>query len=348
MNPKVTGHQAGALVFLYLTSWALTMTEQTGRDGWCTILLASLLFLIVCAAFLRPSTIFPGQTLFAVQHRVLGGILGRLFTLSYLFFALWTLCAVISDFSSFPSFSPFWTAAALLIAGGVLASLGPKRLARWAEPVVWITVIALIASLLLTLSVWDFGQLLPLLRSGTREIGMQSIRVLCEPFFPTLFAVGLLFGTGRLPQLGISRAVVLAGLLLAAVYIRNLCLLGLHTMEVVHSPTYAAASLIELGEAFQRGEVLISCSLALCDVLRCAVLLCFLTEGWRALMPAVPRRLCVTVFALLAFAGAVLLGERLHPELLYPIMAADFSAMILLLWAASEAVRKFGKQKNHP
>lgn len=343
MKHTITGHQAGALVFLYLTSWALTMTEQTGRDGWCTILIAALLFLAVCAVFLRPATIFPGQTLFAVQHRVLGGIVGRLFTLSWLLFALWTLCDVLAGFSAFLTFPPLWTAAALLISGGVLAQLGPQRLARWAEPVVWVTVIALLASLVLTLSSWDFGQLLPLLRSGTREIGMQSVRVLCEPFFPALFAVGLLFGTGRLPQLGMSRAVVLAGLLLAAVYIRNLCLLGLHTMEIVHSPTYAAASLIELGESFQRGEVLISCALALCDVLRCTVLLCFLTEGFRAAVPAAPRAGCVAVFALLAFAGIALTGDALHPELLYPVMAVGLSAMTVILWAASEAMRKFGK-----
>lgn len=346
MNASVTGHQAGALVFLYLTSWSLTMTAQTGRDGWCTILLAALIFLIVCALFLRPATIFPGQTLFAVQHRVLGGIVGRLFTLSYLFFALWTLCDVVADFSNFLSFPPLWSCAILLLAGGVLALLGPQRLARWAEPVVWITVIALLGSLLLTLSVWDFGQLLPLLRSGTREIGIQSVRIVCEPFFPALFAVGLLFGTGRLPQLGISRAVVLAGLMLASVYIRNLCLLGLHTMEIVHSPTYAAASLIELGESFQRGEVLIAGALALCDVLRCAVLLCFLTEGCRAMAPVLPRSACVLFFSLTAFAVTLLFGSRLNPELLYPLMAIDFSAMIVLFWLASEAVRKFGKKKQ--
>ncbi|MGN1031393.1 MAG: GerAB/ArcD/ProY family transporter [Butyricicoccaceae bacterium] len=345
MPQKLTGHQAGALVFLYLTGWSLTMGAQAGRDGWCTILLAALLFLPVCAVFLRPSTIFPGKTLFEVHNHVLGGVLGRLFTLVYLIFALWTLCDVVSGFAAFLTFPPLWTAAALLISGGVLASLGPYRLAQWAEPVVWVTAIVLIASLVLTLSVWDFGELLPLLRTNVQDLGAQSLRVLCEPFFPALFAVGLLFGTGRLPQLGVSRAVVLSGLLLASVYLRNLCLLGLNTMQSVQSPTYAAASLIELGESFQRGEVLISCALALCDILRCAVLLCFLAEGCRSIVPALPRPQCVAVLTLLAFAGAALCGGRLYSELLYPLMAVFFSVMMLILWTASEAVRKFGKSE---
>ena len=69
--------------------------------------------------------------------------------------------------------------------------------------------------------------------------------------------------------------VVLAGVLLSMLYLRNICLLGEAGARGVLYPSYTAASVLSFGEAFQRGEVLISGSLLVCTVARAALILSF-------------------------------------------------------------------------
>ena len=92
----------------------------------------------------------------------------------------------------------------------------------------------------------------------------------------------MLGGQGTRIRNGLLRACVLASVLLSVLYLRNICLLGAEGARGVLYPSYTAASVLSFGEAFQRGEVLISGSLLVCTVARAALILSFFAGCVRA------------------------------------------------------------------
>lgn len=331
MKEEIRARQCWALIVLTLCGYALTMPAG-GRDEWMAILLAAAVALLLTALYSVPSEQLERDyfaVLDGVYGRIGGGVLGVL--LSAL--AFWGLCMTTLSFVVFlrtaaPERWPVWLiAAAVLFTAGWVADGRMRRLALWAEPCVWIVLFALILSLVLTLPDADAGQLTPFLAEG--GLAAQSSSVLSLPFAECWFAVVLLGGHSTQVRVGAQKAVVTAGVLLACTALRNIAVLGLAGAQSVWYPTFTAAGLVELGQTFQRGEVLMSGSLLLCIVARAAVFLCFFSESVSASLTAVPRRLalwgaaalCLCVCVTLAGSTADFLrAEQLYRLLLLPVL----------------------------
>lgn len=104
----------------------------------------------------------------------------------------------------------------------------------------------------------------PILSGGVKDLPKRVYLLLSAPFGEVFYAAAVLGGQGTRIRNGLLRACVLASVLLSVLYLRNICLLGAEGARGVLYPSYTAASVLSFGEAFQRGEVLISavCSCA--------------------------------------------------------------------------------------
>ena len=140
---------------------------------------------------------------------------------------------------------------------------------------VWLVVLALLLSLVLSWKQLDFYELRPILSGGVKDLPKRVYLLLSVPFGEVFYAAAVLGGQGTRIRNGLLRACVLAGVLLSVLYLRNICLLGAEGARGVLYPSYTAASVLSFGEAFQRGEVLISGSLLVCTVARAALILSF-------------------------------------------------------------------------
>ncbi len=289
MKPQTSGRQATCLLLVVLTGWSLTMTAQNGRDGWIALLLACLGSLPLAAVCCLPAERMPVGSWFDLPGAVFGGGCGAAYLLALAALAFWSLCmTVLGGVTFLRTVSgaewPVWLlTAAILLSAGAAAQGGARRLALWAEPIVWLVVAALAVSLALSVDQMDWNQLWPMLADGWSGMPYRSYLLLSVPFGEVFYAAALLGGRdGAQTRTGLLRACILAGVLLCLLYVRNLCMLGQEGAAQVLYPSYTAASLLEFGESFQRGEVLISGSLIVCTVARAALLLDFFAGSVQA------------------------------------------------------------------
>ena len=279
----ISGRQVTCFLLVVLSGWSLTMTAQNGHGGWIPLVSACLCSLILVAICCIPSERLPNTKWFDFPQTAFGTIGGTLYLLVLTALAFWSLyLCVLGGVIFLRTVSggqwPVWLLiGAILLCAACAAQGGIQRLVLWTEPVIWVVVIALAISLILSFQQLDFSQLLPVFTDSVAKIPLQTYFLLSVPFGEVFYAAAVLAGTGSQTRTGLLRACILAGILLCLLYIRNICLLGEAGSQAVLYPSYTAASVLAFGESFQRGEALISGSLIVCAVARAALLLTFLS-----------------------------------------------------------------------
>ena len=285
---RINGRQATCLLLVVLSGWSLTMTAENGRNGWIALVLACACSLPLAALCCLPSERMPQAQWFDLPAAAFGSVFGGLYLTVLTALAFWSLCmSVLGGVIFLRTVSggqwPVWLlTVAVLLCAAAAAQSGIERLVLWTEPVVWVVVIALAVSLLLSVRQLDWNQLWPMLSGGWQTVLPRAYLLLSVPFGEVFYAAAALGGTGSQTRTGLLRACVLAGVLLCLLYVRNICLLGEAGAQAVFYPSYTAASVLEFGKSFQRGEVLISGSLIVCTVARAALLLDFLSGSVQA------------------------------------------------------------------
>lgn len=280
---RIQGRQATCLLLVVLSGWSLTMGADNGRDGWIALALAGIFSLLLAALCCLPCERMPHTHWFDLPATVFGCAGGGLYLIALCALAFWSLCmSILGGVIFLRTVSggqwPVWLlTGAILLCAAAAAQGGIERLVLWTEPVVWIVVLALAVSLLLSVRQLDWQQLWPMLSGGWQAVVPRAYVLLSVPFGEVFYAAAALGGTGTQTRTGLLRACVLASVLLCLLYVRNICLLGEAGAQEVFYPSYTAASVLEFGESFQRGEVLISGSLIVCTVARAALLLVFLS-----------------------------------------------------------------------
>lgn len=353
MSFSVHGRQVWSLLLLFLTGWSLTMSG--GRDSWAAISIAAMAGLLLFALFCVPAEKL--GTSWTETMTSCFGALEKPIIFLLCAFAFWGLCMAVLSYAIFLRTSsdelwPVWLiAASLLTVAGFAAAGGAERLALWAEPMVWIVLASIVLSLVLTMPDADFGNLRPILADGWNGIKTETFMALSVPFAECWFAVSLLGDRStQLRNSGLA-AVVTAGILLSLTALRNIAVLGQAGAQGVWYPTFTAAGLIELGETFQRGEVLVSGSLLICGAARAAVFLCFIADGAKEIVPRASRMGTVTAVGILCAvlcsltAGSTLDFQR--AEMLYRLIALPVIILVAVMTAALAAYRaKNGHEKN--
>ncbi len=280
MRP-ISSRQVTCLLLVVLSGWSLTMTAQDGRDGWIALLLAGLCSLPVAALCCLACERMPQGDWFQLPRAAFGARGGTLYVWVLAAISLWSLCMTVLSGVIFLRtvsggiWSVWLLTAELLVCAAAAAHRGVQPLVLWMQPMVWLVVLALLVSLVLSWKQMHVYELRPVLSDGVKDLPKRVYLLLSVPFGEVFYAAAVLGGQGTRIRNGLLRACVLAGILLSVLYLRNICLLGEAGARGVLYPSYTAASVLSFGEAFQRGEVLISGSLLVCTVARAALILSF-------------------------------------------------------------------------
>lgn len=331
---QINGRQATCLLLVVLSGWSLTMTAANGRDGWIVLAIACFFSLLFTAFCCLPSERLPAVCWFDLPATAFGNGFGSVYLLLLAALAFWSCnMSILSSVIFLRTVSggewPIWLlTAAVLFCAACVAQNGIQKLVLWTEPVIWVVIIALAASLLLSWRQLDWTQLFPVLENGWDGIPFRAYVLLSVPFGEVFYAAAVLGNTGTQIRTGLLRACVLAGVLLCLLYIRNICLLGQNGANAVLYPSYTAASVLEFGESFQRGEVLISGSLIVCAIARIALILEFLSGCLQAATGHGSEKRIIWIAVVLAgilcvlFAGsnqAFAYAQELYQILFLPI-----------------------------
>ena len=150
------------------------------------------------------------------------------------------------------------------------ASMGLNRCAMWALPVAWLAGVMLVLSSVLTLSQLTLAHF----AAPTAAFLPQFWHILSR-LLPVTAILALSLPEDRLSA-GVSRGLSAGGALLALLLLRTILLLSANTAALLPYPAFTAAGLAAIGDFARHGEVFFAVPLILCEVGRCAALLCVL------------------------------------------------------------------------
>lgn len=344
MHESITGRQATCLLLVVLSGYALTMTAENGRSGWISLCIAALCVLVFTALCCLPAERMALPSWFDIPAAVFGKTGGSLFLGFLSIPAFWSLCMTVRGGTNFlrtvsgGEWQIWLLTTAILLCAAAAAQHGISRFVLWTEPLTWLVLAVLVISFALSFRHLDWMELFPIFSSSsafTREVYF----LLSVPFGEVFYAAAVLGGsTSAQTRTGLLRACLIASVLLALLYVRNICLLGTAGAAALPYPTYTAAGILSFGASFQRGEVLISGSLIVCTIARAGLLLVFLAGCLQHIVSRGSHAAWVWSAAIVSGIVCVLLTGSsrayaqdllTYQELLFPLLLA--AALLLLL-----------------
>ncbi|MBQ2911887.1 MAG: GerAB/ArcD/ProY family transporter [Clostridia bacterium] len=261
---KLTARQAFCLYVLFILGSISTIggTNEAGRDYDLSFLAggaAGFLFNILYIKIGNNGRIFRIISTFATVY--IAAIAMSLFTM---FISQMTLIATPNII-----IAAFIAATVYIICRGGIVTQG--RLASVIFPIVFLLItIASLASLQQS----DFESLLPLLQNGIKPLldgSFTSFMFYFAEGFSGVIAISM-SAEKKDAKRGILWGTVFVTLFVAMIFIRNLAVLGWPFVGSLYFPSYTVASLVRLGDFFQRMEVLISIVFILCKLMKIALL----------------------------------------------------------------------------
>lgn len=322
-NGKLSGRQIFCLLVLFVSGSIGTVGGGGGgRDIWLLMLLSGAAAAPVYWLYLRLARAreTPQDCFQAAFGRWAGGALRLLLGLA----AVLTAAIDIRLFISFTTatalpYTPRILMAALI--GGALYMLlrsGTEVLARVAVPAFVLVAGMLTLSFFASLPQLDWGAVLPVAERGAQpSLSVSFMRGTFVPFLESFFAVMVLVPLYNRPSgtvRPIFAAALFAGAFLALTLMKNTMLLGFPAVSQYFFPSYTAASVVTVGDFFERQELLAAAPFLLCELVKAGLCLTYAGQalrvrGRRGAAPA----LCI------AASGLTLLGRGGMAESIEPL-----------------------------
>ena len=152
----------------------------------------------------------------------------------------------------------------------LMAAMGLNRCAMWALPIAWLAGTVLLLSGVLT-----FTQLTPASFSAPTAALLPQFWHILYSLLPASVVLALSLPEAKLSA-SVSRGLSAGGALLALLLLRTVLLLGANTAALLPYPAFTAAGLAAIGNFARHGEVFFAVPLLLCEIGRCAALVCVL------------------------------------------------------------------------
>ncbi len=304
--------------FIFGVSLVIPPSRFTGKDTWVAILIALAEALMFAWLYVQLAVGFPGKTFVGIARTVFGDVLGMIVSSAFIAFLFVQACLVPGGFALFLTVVLLSkTPLVVLCIGLVLVSAlavrhGIEVISRCSLILVPITIVSLLATFVMLLPKYDWSGLFPFVEQPISSLLTNSHQISTFSLsHSAAFLMVLPFAgdVGSVPRYFV-KAVLIAGLILAAVSVQNVLVLG-NTADVSVYPTYDAVRLIEVGELFTRFEALAAINLLtmgflkLCVFYYGAVLGVAQLAGLRSYLPLVWPMGALIVVAGMLFSSTV-------------------------------------------
>lgn len=269
------------IIFILGTSLMLSRGTEAHESEWIAMIIAIVTSIPLVYIYSKLLMLFPGKGLYDILQIVYGKITSKIliFLYTFYFFHLSAICLRdITEYVqvvSLPDTPQYITALFIMILTLYSLNLGFNVIATWSQKVLPFIMLMIIATLVLGISQYNYGQLRPMMYEGIKPVLKSAYTSLTFPFGETVvFMVffGFLYNSRDSSKIYI-RSILIGGVVLILAAIRNILLLGFPNMGNVYFPSHYATSLINVLGFIQRIEILVSTNLVLSGFIKCAVYL---------------------------------------------------------------------------
>ncbi len=356
---KITLRQAVCIVFTFImgTFVILNVYPEAEQDTWFSIMMAAVAAIPLILVYARIIRLFPGRDIFEIIQTLFGSIIAKALILLLVWYSL-NLCGLVMR-----SFSDFINVTALpetpqlpiliiiaLLAAYVIKS-GIESLGKLSVALLVIILLAILATILLSLNKIDFTNIQPVLSHDIGELSASAFSFLMLPLSETVVTLCI---TDAIKKTDSPRKIYFLGIIpcvavIIIVLLRNIVLVGVPMMLAEYYPSYIAVRVIKLGDVLSRVEGLISMIYILAGLIKAAVCMMCAAKGISSLFGVKDYRRLVMPVALIGLAiSAIIYRDSMElvaffkPYSFYMLL---FGVLIpLIIWVTAEVKAKKGRR----
>lgn len=290
MNKEFISDKQGILMivmFIIGSSSLMVMGLEAERDIWLAIILAIAVGTVIMLMYARILSILPGKDLYETLEFFFGKILGRIFILIIAWFIFDLGAIVLRNFAQFavtvaltetPIIIPM---VGMVITCALAVKLGIEVLARWTELFIILLFVFIAASLMLLLKYMDIDNLRPALYNGFGPIFKGALGVVTFPLGETIAFLLIFpsFKKNASPYKVFPLGLLIGGVIIFLTSLADVMVIGVDAASSLYYPTYITLSRINLGEFFQRLEVVAALVFVIAVFFKISVLLMGACKG---------------------------------------------------------------------
>jgi len=279
----ISDRQGISLIVLFLigSSSVFVMGLEAKKDLWLADIIAMVMALAMAYIYARLHYLFPKKDLYDILRLCFGKLIGEVILIILICFFMYWTADVMVNYGNFisavsldktPQIVPMMVLA-VLCAWGI--SNGIKVMGKWSELFLLIPCFGLLLLTLLLIPKMNYNNLLPIIGEGIKPVLAGAFDAFSFPF-GQIFAFSIVFSnfkSRKSPYKIYSIGLIFAGIMLLITSLIGILVLGAEDAISTHYPTYATASRVDIGEFFQRVEVVVAISFVLGGFIKVGVLL---------------------------------------------------------------------------
>ncbi len=314
----ISKRQSAAMLFIFFVTSTIASNSglEAGRDSWIAGLFSLILAIPLLLIYYEPFRIHKGKSIFEINSLIYGKILGVVLNI------IMILAVILVSTMSFSKYVIFIKTVALQNSSIYLIGIfmvitviyatykGIISVARASEIAVWVVISFLLFTLIVTFSNLNFLNLTPILEFGLNPIITGTYSILATPFMESFALIALISTAKNTADLRktIISIIIVSCILMSVTFMRDLLILGFPAIKSLYYPSYSAISLVNLGDFFQRQEVVVSISFLIGDILKISTTIIFITDGLKYLFKKnfiIPSAILVFVLSTTFFKSSL-------------------------------------------
>lgn len=358
---RITHWQYAVLLggFLIGTSTLLVPVGPAQHSSWISQLAAAALGVPTVILWLRISEKFPRKLPAEYFVEAAGRPLGAALTIVYMWFCFHLGSTVVASFMEVYVAAVYSKTPEIIFDAGLVflsfaaVYLGIETFARASEivvPLAYLASASTVVASLMTKNLLDFRELLPI--HGAAPILLTTWQAYAFPFGETIVFLSVLpYVTGGKHMLRASAApVVIVGLLLTSVGVRNIAALG-HIVERALFPSLMAVELVSVGDFIQRLDSVLLIVWTFSAFVKTTACLFAVVVNAAALFRVKDYRVLAFPFAaLMTVAASGLTGRTVamteFARFVWPLYALPIELGIPLIVLGTASLRRRGRRKG--
>lgn len=302
------------MIFLFGSSFILGIGAQSKNDAWISGIVGLIMAIPFIFIYARVSSLFPEKDLFEMLDMIFGKIIGRIFSILYIWYSFHLGALVVRNFGEFiitvamPETPLFVSMLCLTIVNITVVRSGIEVMGRTSAYLLPVLLFIIIAVQIMGFPLFNFSNIKPLFGNGWSLILLGSTTAFAFPFAESVIFISIL--SSLKPKSSHYKVffigTLVSGILIILITLRNILTLG-GLQANIYFPAHVAVSRINIGEFLQRIEITVALVFVVGAFIKTSVCLLVACKGIAYLFHLNDYRSTVIQVALLMLYLSVIL-----------------------------------------
>lgn len=289
------------------TSVIIVMGLDAKKDLWLANIVSIFMALPIIIIYARLHYIFAGKDLFDILDICFGKFIGKGISILYIWFAFHIGALIINDFGTFItsvslSETPEIILTLLIVILGIwVVKEGVELIGRWSEFFTPFIIIFIFTIILLLIPNMNIHNIRPVLSNGIKPVIKGSFYSFAFPFAETVLLTMFFknFQSKKSPYKVYIVGLLIGGFILITINLTNILVLGIDSSLSFYYPSHSIAARINIGDFFQRIEILSAIVFILGGFIKMSICLLSVSKGIAKTFSFTDYRFIVVPMALL-------------------------------------------------